>query len=65
MRHQRLPVANVFAFAIGDDGAGQRDFDFGMRFKKVMNGLERAGQILFVAVEICEDVAVSRGGNRG
>ena len=59
MRHQRMPVADVFSPAVGDDGAGQRDFDFGMRFKKIVDGFERAGQVLFVAVEIRENIALS------
>jgi hypothetical protein len=31
MRHQRRPLAKVFAVGIGDDGTRQRDFNFGMR----------------------------------
>jgi len=58
MRHQRRPLAKILAVGIGDDGARQRNFNFGIRFKKVMNGLERTGQVLFVTVEIREDVAL-------
>ena len=36
-----------------------------MRFKKIVDGFERAGQVLFVAIQIGEDVALVRGDNRG
>ncbi len=52
-----MPVAHVFSVAVGDDGAGERDFDFGIGLKKFMDGLERAGQVLFVAIQIRKDVA--------
>ena len=33
------------------------DFDFGIGLKKFADGLQRAGQVLFVAIQIREDVA--------
>ena len=55
--NQRMPVAHVFAFAVGDNAASQKDFDLRMIGKKVVNALETAGQILFVAVQVRQDVA--------
>ena len=46
-----------FPVAIGDDAAGESDFNFRIRLKKSGNGLQRAGQVLFVAVQISEDFA--------
>jgi len=50
-------VTNVTTLAVGDDAAGERDFNAGIFFEKFLHGRERAGQILFVAIQIREDVA--------
>ena len=53
-----MPMADVFAVAVGDDDASrQHHFNVRMLFKKITHGRERAGQILFVAVQIGKDVA--------
>ena len=52
-----MPVAHIFALAIGDDAAREQDFDVRMGGKKVLHTLEAAGQILFIAVQVGEDVA--------
>ena len=57
MRNHLMPMADVFSFAVGDDGAGQRHFDLRMMHKKIVDGLERVGQILLVAIQVGEDVA--------
>ena len=52
-----MAMANIFSFAVGDNAAAEGNFNFRMRFKKIGHNFERAGQILFVAVQIREDVA--------
>jgi hypothetical protein len=47
-----LPIAA----GVGDDGAGEEDFHLGMFFK-IVDGLERAGLVLLVAVQVGGDVA--------
>ena len=45
-------------FGVNDDNITEKDFDFRMRIKELLHGSKRAGKILFVAVEIGEDVAL-------
>jgi hypothetical protein len=44
MRHQRRPVADVFSFAVGNDGAGERDFDLRMPLEKSRTAMSAPGR---------------------
>src|SRR3984957_14233116 len=57
MWRHRMAMANIFSFAIRDNAAGEGDFDFRIGFKKSGDIFKRAGQVLFVAIQIREDVA--------
>src|SRR5260221_13492300 len=57
LRCHQMAMAVIFAFTISHDAAGENDLDIGMGCKKIVNGFERAGQGLFVTVQIREDVA--------
>ena len=37
MRRQSVPMADILAVAVGDDGAGQQHFHLGIRFQKIVN----------------------------
>ena len=55
--HHELPMANIFSRAVGDDAAGERDLDARIFFKKILHRRERARQVLFIAIQIRQDVA--------
>jgi len=55
--HHRVPVAKIVAVAIGDDAAGEQHLDAGVGEEKLFHGGERAGEVLFIAVQIRENVA--------
>ena len=52
----RIPMANIFASLVHHDRTSQQYLDLGMLNKEIMDRFERPGQILFVAVEVGEDV---------
>ena len=57
VRNERVAVAHIFADAVNDDSSRERDFDFWICLEKFTDSRKRAGQVLFVAVQISEDVA--------
>src|SRR5438045_9663512 len=59
MRHQRVPMANIVAGTVHDDGARQHHFNRRLLFEKIVNGTKASRQILFVAVEIGENITLS------
>jgi len=58
MRHQRMAMADIPAVTIGDDAAGRRNFNFRALFKKIAGRFKRAGQVLFIAIQVCENIAL-------
>jgi hypothetical protein len=58
MRRHRMAVTNVSAVAINDDCAGKHNFNLGMILKKIAYRFERTGQVLFIAIQVCENIAL-------
>ena len=57
VRHHRMTMANIFSIPVRYDAAGQQDFDVRIFFKIGLHCFQRAGEILFIAVEIGQNVA--------
>ncbi len=52
-----MAVANILSLAVYDNRAGQGDFSLRVGLKKIMDSLKAAGQVLFIAIQISQDIA--------
>ncbi len=52
-----LAIAKAIAFGIDDEAIGEEQIDVGVAVKIIQDRAERAGQVLFVAIQVGGDVA--------
>jgi hypothetical protein len=58
MRDHRMSVTDVVPRAVDDDRSGEQYVHLRIAFEEILDDLEAAGEVLFVTVEVGEDIAL-------